>query len=174
VSGSGNGRTTDKVARYRALADEGDLTAQIRLAWEYAWGDKLLRDFKAAESLFRQAERKEPGLARYYITKLKLQTNDPTFVDEVPDHYVPGFGPAFYLVGKAKLYGWLGVPNLDEAKKYLQLAVEDHHLLAELVLWRISRKSIWRWLITMPHVIGLVVRHLSLAMKNENDPRVLL
>lgn len=172
VTGSGNG-PAEWSARYRALADGGDLTAQIRLAWEYAWGDKLLRDFDAAESLLRQAERKEPGLARYYLTKLKLHKNDPTFADEVPDHYVRSFGPAFYLVGKAKLYGRLCVANLDEAKKYLGLAVEDNHVLAELLLWSRTPKSTWRWLITIPHAVRLVVRHLALKRRDANDPRVL-
>src|SRR6202008_4601006 len=134
------------------------------------WGDELLRDFNVAASLLRQAERKEPALARYYLTKLKLQNNDATFVDEVPDYYVPGFGPAFYLVGKAKADGRLCVRNLDEAKKYLQLALRDKHLLAELLLWRISPKSIWQRLITTPHAIRLFVRAIALKMRDANDP----
>ena len=164
---------SERITRYRVLADGGDTTAQIRLAWEYAWGDELPRDFDAAVRLLRQAEQKELGLARYYVIKLKIQNNDPTFINEVPRHYEAGFGPAYYLLAKTKMRGKRSTWNFEEAKMYLQLAVQDNHLLSKFVLWRISNKNIWQWLITLPGAIRLLLTMLAAKARNVNDPRVL-
>ena len=163
----------DWLTEYRRLADGGDATAQIALAWEYGRGENVAKDMDAAVGLFRQAERKKRGLARFYLAKLKLLNQDPTFRNEIPDHYEPEFGPAFYLMGVARKRGILCEPNLDEAIRYFELGARDNHLVSKFFAWKLRNMSPLQRITTFPHAVCLSIKMVIIKFRNVNDMRIL-
>jgi len=161
----------DRLREYQGLADNGDPDAQLSLAWEYFY---VRRDSHVGLRFFCQAELRKPGLARYYLAKAKILLNDNTFKNEIPDHYIQGFGPAFYLMGAAKKKGILCEANFDEAFKYFLLAKQDNHLVSEFFVWRLQKKSIFEWIVTFPWSACLCIRIIRIRIRNPNDVRVLM
>jgi hypothetical protein len=98
---------------------------------------------------------------------------DQSFEEVIHQDCNAGFGPALYLMGVAELQGIFHDRNIERAVQYFSAAAHNHHLTSECFAWRLQKKSILRWLVTLPYGIGLSFRIFALYLQNPNDPRIL-
>jgi TPR repeat protein len=57
-------------AHFLPLAEEGDPTAQIAVAWEYWRGEYFPRDLKKSEEIFRSAENRSWEITIFNLMKM--------------------------------------------------------------------------------------------------------
>lgn len=147
-------------------ADKGDPDAQISLAWEYAAGDRIEKNFEKAEALFRRAEMKKPELARFYLAKAKLLNKDLTFVNDIVEDCKAGFGPSLYIMGAA-------AKDRSEAIRYFKLAAQNGHLVSEGFVWRLEQKSFLNRLATLPDALRILKAIVLAKLRDPRDIRIL-
>jgi TPR repeat protein len=166
-------RSEDQLSGWRRLADSGNPDAQIVMAWEYAKGKLVPKDFDRAIALFRAAEPARGRLARFNLAKAMILNGDPSFSDVIRQDCDGGFGPALYLMGVTEARGTFHERNVDKALHFFSLGAKDHHLLSACFAWRLQRKSFIGWLTSLPYGIGLGLRVTVLNFRDPNDLRIL-
>ena len=163
----------NSLARWKELADAGDPDAQIIVAWEYAKGKLVAKDFDRAVALFRAAEPAKGKVARFNLAKALMMNRDRSFKDVIRQDCDAGFGPALYLMGVAESKGLFYDRDVERAVQYFSAAARDRHLTSEYFAWRLTKKSIVCWLATLPYGLGLSLKVLAIYLRNPNDQRVI-
>lgn len=166
-------RSEDRLAGWKQLAENGDPDAQIVMAWEYAKGKLVPKDFDRAVALFRAAEPARGRLARLALARAMIINRDHSFNEVIRQDCEAGFGPALYLMGVVALQGYFSERNVDQAVQYFSLAALDNHLPSKFYAWRNQRKSILEWLVTSPRFAGVALKVVFLSMRDPKDPRIL-
>jgi len=160
------------LAGWQKLAEAGDPDAQIIVAWEYAKGKLVAKDLSRAVALFRAAEPAKGRLARFNLAKVLMMNRDQSFEEVIRQDCNAGFGPALYLMGVAEFKGIFHDRNIERAVEYFSAAAQDNHVTSEFFAWRLQKKSILRWLVTLPYGIGLSFRGFAICLRDPDDLRM--
>jgi hypothetical protein len=108
-------RSQKALSQWQQLADCGDPDAQIVMAWNYANGKIVAKDFDRAVALFRAAEPAKGPLARFNLAKAMILNSDQSYDTVLRSDCDAGFGPALYLMGVVEERGIFHERNLDKA-----------------------------------------------------------
>ncbi len=148
-------------------AEAGDTEAQIALGWEYAKGDLLAKDIKAAERWFMAAEQKSPELGYFNLMKLMFIEDDRR-IDDLFHLHEWKMGAIYYI------YGWYRTQrgaDHSEIAELFTLGSKRGHLPSQIRLHQIG-KSVWSRLCGVPYEAKLIGRAVAIWWRNREDVRV--
>lgn len=165
--------SADWLKGWRQLADSGDPDALIVVAWEYVKGDLLEKDFDRAVTLFREAEKTRPELARFNLAKAKISVGNETFSKDIRQDCDAGFGPALYLMGAVEANGVFHDKDIDQAIHYFLRAAQSNHLVSEFFAWRLTTKNLAQWIRTSPRALLVFLKAFAIKLRSADDLRVL-
>lgn len=157
------------VGHFLPLAERGDATAQLAVAWEYARGNYLPRDLDKAESWFRRAS--EDGAGERAILQLinMLIRRRPERVDDVyrEKPWTLGAIDVAFAVHKKNC----GMPDV-EVVSILERGRNKGNLLADLKLHAIRYRGIKR-ILHLIEGLRILIKIIRIGMKDKEDYRII-
>lgn len=157
---------------YEGMADRGDLSAQMYLAWEYFEGKSVPKNVNRAYELLNLAVQSGNQYARFYFGKMMWIMKDPAIFELMQPDVDTSYGPALYLMGLCEEFGTFGPSNLPLALRYYQRAGAAGHLISQARFLRQRHPTKVGRTIATIRMIPLLTRIFYLKFKKADDERV--
>jgi TPR repeat protein len=125
------GRHVEAFGRCRALAEQGDIWAQVTLGWMYHSGTGVERGLEDAKEWYSKAASSNSPEAEYYLASLyRTQERYQEARDWLERSAAQGFPPAIYQLGRVYLFGEGVIADRKKALEYFEDAAQKGHLFA--------------------------------------------
>ena len=158
-----------------AMAEEGDVAAQIYVGWAYFYGKLVARDQKAGEGWLRKAYEQGSLEGGYRLALVLLQQRDPESIGLLTRLGDQGYSPANYELGRCLYAGDLIDRDPQQAAMRWAIAANNGHELSKMMLLKHKRSIapfLQRPLLTMK-IFASLLRAVWLFIKDDQDVRVL-
>lgn len=163
-------KTEAWISQIVPLAENGDVDAQIQVAWAFYGGTFGQKDMKAAEVWFRRAAESGAGERAYFelIKMLRIEMSDE--IDAVYEEQEWSLGAIHSMYADYLAKSGAAASRLIDV---LRVGASNGSIVAKLHLHIITHRRLRR-IFGLPTELCLVARLFRIKYKDENDPQGLM
>ena len=126
------GKYKEALDKYRILADEGSVAAQLRIGWFYQKGLGVSIDLEEAYRWYKKAAVTDSPTGQFYMGVLqRAQKNYQEAFCWFEKAAAQDYVPAIYCLGEAYQFGEGVDVDRNKANKYFEKAAAMGHLLGQ-------------------------------------------
>lgn len=162
-------------AGYLAMAQKGDVAAQIYVGWSYLEGKIVPQDTKAGEGWLRKAYEQGSLEAGYRLAMVLVHHGDAEGIKLLIRVGDQGYPPANYELGDCLYTGNLVDRDAKAAGKRWSDAEKKGHLIAQIKLLKYQNSTAPFYMkpVFAVRIILSLIRSSVVFFRNDQDQRVL-